>query len=86
MRYDIAFFLCCCRSFLSSSGRQDINDTESYYDLLGVTPTANADEIKRAYKRQSLLMHAWCEKTHFLQNQESPKARRTIFKILVYNI
>lgn len=57
MRYDIAFFLCCCRSFLSSSGRQDINDTDSYYDLLGVTPTANADEIKRAYKCQSLLMH-----------------------------
>ena len=55
MRYDIAFFLCCCRSFLSSSGRQD--DTESYYDLLGVSSTANADDIKRAYKRQSLLIH-----------------------------
>jgi len=57
MRYDIAFFLCCCRSFLSSSGRRDANDAESYYDLLGVPPTAHPDDIKRAYKRQSLLMH-----------------------------
>jgi len=54
MRYDIAFFLCCCRSFLSSSGR---DDSESFYDLLGVSPDAAPDELKRAYKRQSLLMH-----------------------------
>eukprot|EP00804_Cyclotella_cryptica_P004651 CCRYP_019460-RA/>CCRYP_019460-RA protein AED:0.08 eAED:0.08 QI:0/-1/0/1/-1/1/1/0/597 len=52
MRYDIAFFLCCCRSFLSSS-----DENESYYDLLGVPPTATPEELKRAYKRQSLLMH-----------------------------
>ena len=54
MRYDIAFFLCCCRSFLSSSGR---DDSESFYDLLGVSPDADPDELKRAYKRQSLLTH-----------------------------
>ena len=54
MRYDIAFFLCCCRSFLSSSGR---GDSESFYDLLGVSPDADPDELKRAYKRQSLLTH-----------------------------
>ncbi len=54
MRFDIAFFLCCCRSFLSSSGR---DDSESYYDLLGVEPNASPDELKRAYKRQSLQMH-----------------------------
>ena len=54
MRYDIAFFLCCCRSFLSSSGR---DDDESFYDLLGVSTDAVADDLKRAYKRQSLLMH-----------------------------
>ena len=54
MRFDIAFFLCCCRSFLSSSGR---DEDESFYDLLGVTSTATPDELKRAYKRQSLLMH-----------------------------
>mmetsp|Transcript_26946 Transcript_26946/g.45903 ORF Transcript_26946/g.45903 Transcript_26946/m.45903 type:complete len:279 (+) Transcript_26946:89-925(+) len=54
MRFDIAFFLCCCRSFLSSSGR---DDGESFYDLLGVTPKATQDELKRAYKKQSLLMH-----------------------------
>mmetsp|Transcript_19077 Transcript_19077/g.39952 ORF Transcript_19077/g.39952 Transcript_19077/m.39952 type:complete len:601 (-) Transcript_19077:268-2070(-) len=54
MRFDIAFFLCCCRSFLSSSGR---DDSESFYDLLGVEPDASSDELKRAYKRQSLQMH-----------------------------
>lgn len=54
MRFDIAFFLCCCRSFLSSTGR---DDDESFYDLLGVKPKAKPDELKRAYKRQSLLMH-----------------------------
>ena len=78
MRYDIAFFLCCCRSFLSSSGRQDINDTESYYDLLGVTPTANADEIKRAYKRQSLLMHP-----DKLMNMLSPCLQRILYNVTV---
>ena len=54
MRFDIAFFLCCCRSFLSSNGR---DESESYYDLLGVESDASPDELKRAYKRQSLLMH-----------------------------
>lgn len=53
MRFDIAFFLCCCRSFLSSSGREE----ETFYDLLGVTKKASADELKRAYKKQSLQMH-----------------------------
>lgn len=55
MRFDIAFFLCCCRSFLSSNGRSE--DDESFYDLLSVKPNAKPDELKRAYKKQSLLMH-----------------------------
>ena len=54
MRFDIAFFLCCCRSFLKD---RSCDDEESFYDLLGVSPKANADELKKAYKRQSLLMH-----------------------------
>lgn len=33
------------------------DDQESFYDLLGVSSKANADELKKAYKRQSLLMH-----------------------------
>lgn len=56
MRFDIAFFLCCCRSFLSSSGRDD-EEKETFYDLLGVSRKATPDELKRAYKRQSLLVH-----------------------------
>eukprot|EP00573_Skeletonema_grethae_P009019 CAMPEP_0201694876 /NCGR_PEP_ID=MMETSP0578-20130828/6984_1 /ASSEMBLY_ACC=CAM_ASM_000663 /TAXON_ID=267565 /ORGANISM="Skeletonema grethea, Strain CCMP 1804" /LENGTH=612 /DNA_ID=CAMNT_0048180609 /DNA_START=60 /DNA_END=1898 /DNA_ORIENTATION=+ len=53
MRFDIACFLCCCRSFLSS--RQ--SEGESFYDLLNVDRHATQDELKRAYKRQSLQMH-----------------------------
>lgn len=51
-RYDLAFFLCCCKSFLGSDGNAD-----DFYRLLGVDRDADADEIKRAYKKQSLLMH-----------------------------
>ena len=54
MRYDIAFFLCCCRSFLSSkNGDSD----ESYYDLLAVSRDASPEELRRAYKKASLQMH-----------------------------
>ena len=56
MRYDLAFFLCCCKSFLGSD--PDDPDSESnYYQRLGVDRDASAEEIKRAYKRQSLQMH-----------------------------
>ena len=51
MRLDLSFILCCCRSFLSTP------EDETYYDLLSVSPTATPEELKRAYKRQSLLMH-----------------------------
>jgi len=53
-RLDIAFILCCCRACLGSSDKQN---EESFYDLLGVERDATQDEIKRAYKRQSLQMH-----------------------------
>ncbi len=56
MRYDLAFFLCCCKSFLGSD-KADPSNPRSYYELLGVERDASPDEIKRAYKRQSLLMH-----------------------------
>lgn len=54
VRYDLAFFLCCCKSFL---GGDDGDGSESFYALLGVDRDASADEIKKAYKRQSLQMH-----------------------------
>jgi len=53
-RYDLAFFLCCCKSFL---GTDDAEASDSFYALLGVDRDASADEIKKAYKRQSLQMH-----------------------------
>ena len=52
MRYDLSFFTCCCSSFLGN----DPSNRE-YYDLLGVEQDASQDELKRAYKRQSLQMH-----------------------------
>lgn len=54
MRYDLAFFLCCCKSFL---GTDENTDGDNYYSLLGIDRDATQDEIKRAYKRQSLQMH-----------------------------
>ena len=53
MRYDLAFLLCCCRSFLAN----DANSSENFYQLLGVESDATSDEIRRAYKRKSLQMH-----------------------------
>lgn len=52
VRYDLTFALCCCKSFLG-----DDPSTEDFYQLLGVDRDAPPDEIKRAYKRQSLQMH-----------------------------
>lgn len=60
MRYDLAFLLCCCKSFLGSDGEDgdgDGNPMADHYALLAVDRDATHDEIKRAYKRQSLLMH-----------------------------
>jgi len=61
MRYDLAFFLCCCRSFLGSEEENSDDDgnfqNKSFYAILGVERDASPEEIKRAYKRQSLQMH-----------------------------
>ncbi|GKY96172.1 hypothetical protein MPSEU_000577000 [Mayamaea pseudoterrestris] len=54
MRYDLSFFLCCCKSFLGSSSKKD---EENFYALLQIDSDASPDEIKRAYKQQSLIMH-----------------------------
>lgn len=54
MRYDLSFFLCCCKSFLGSHDDDREND---FYGLLGVSRDADYDELKKAYKRQSLAMH-----------------------------
>ena len=54
MRLDLTFFLCCCKSFL---GSDDVAEGEDFYSLLGLDRDASPEEIKRAYKRQSLQMH-----------------------------
>ena len=53
MRLDLQFMLCFCKACLASNNPDD----ESFYDLLGVEREATQDEIKKAYKRQSLQMH-----------------------------
>jgi len=55
MRYDLAFFLCCCKSFLGSATSD--NSQDDFYEVLGISTDATPEEIKRAYKRQSLQMH-----------------------------
>lgn len=55
MRYDLAFFLCCCKSFLGHD--ESDADGNDFYSLLGIPRESTQDEIKRAYKRQSLQMH-----------------------------
>lgn len=53
MRYDLAFFLCCCKSFLGSENENG----EDFYTLLEVERDASPEELKRAYKKRSLQMH-----------------------------
>lgn len=55
MRYDLAFLLCCCKSFLGPDDNE--SDENDYYKLLSVDRDASQEELKRAYKRQSLQMH-----------------------------
>jgi hypothetical protein len=50
----LSFFLCCCKSFLGTEAAPQDGD---FYSLLGLEKDACHDEIKRAYKRQSLQMH-----------------------------
>lgn len=54
VRYDLSFFLCCCKSFL---GADESNGDNDFYHILGVERDATAEDIKKAYKRQSLQMH-----------------------------
>jgi curved DNA-binding protein CbpA len=47
----------CCSAFLSHDDAEGGADSPSYYSLLDVPVTATPEEIKRAYKKQSLQMH-----------------------------
>jgi preprotein translocase subunit Sec63 len=53
MRFDLALFVCCCKSFLSG----DESPESDYYSLLGLERDASAEDIKKGYKKKSLQMH-----------------------------
>uniref|UniRef100_A0A7S4UY41 J domain-containing protein n=1 Tax=Ditylum brightwellii TaxID=49249 RepID=A0A7S4UY41_9STRA len=76
MRCDLTFFLCCCKSFLGSKNGGE----EDFYELLGLEHDASPEEIKRAYKRQSLQMHPDKLAQRGKQVTEADQARFTRMK------
>jgi len=59
VRLDLAFLLCCCKAILGPlhSPKDGGTGNSDFYQLLGVERDASPEDIKRAYKRQSLQMH-----------------------------
>ena len=55
MRYELQFYLCCCKSFLKKSAGS--SDEEDFYAVLGVSRDATTQEVKHAYKQCSLRCH-----------------------------
>lgn len=62
------------RKYYSASSRmQSENEDEDYYVILGVSPTASIDEIKRSYRQLAL-------KHHPDHNQDNEKESEEKFK------
>lgn len=85
-RFDLAFFLCCCKACLGSSTSSDDHGDNNFYALLSVESDATPEEIKRAYKRQSLQMHpdklAQRGKTVTAQDQAKFQRMKEAYEVL----
>jgi len=57
VRYDLGFLLCCCKAFLGSDEHDKNEGEESFYSLLKVDRDATPEELKKAFKRESLRNH-----------------------------
>ena len=55
MRYELQFYLCCCKSFLKKSSAQE--NEEDFYAVLRISRDASTQEVKHAYKQCSLKHH-----------------------------
>jgi preprotein translocase subunit Sec63 len=49
-----AFVLCCCLVTAKDGGQKEELGDWDYYARLGIPSTASAQEIKRAYHKQSI--------------------------------
>jgi preprotein translocase subunit Sec63 len=38
----------------NQAGSEEVSTSQNYYDLLGITPQATDEEIKRAYRKTAL--------------------------------
>jgi preprotein translocase subunit Sec63 len=55
--YQLKFLAWVFSAFLPPDDPNSQNEVEDYYALLDVPKNANADDIKKAYRKKSLLLH-----------------------------
>lgn len=72
-RYDLGFILCCCKAFLGND--EENEGQENFYELLHVDRDATPEELKKAFKRESLKNHPDKLQQRGLKVTEADQAR-----------